>query len=35
VRTYITAVNGITCFRLDGTTATAEPECGLPQAPRE
>jgi competence protein ComEC len=33
VRTYITAVNGITCFRLDGKTATAEPECGLPQAP--
>ena len=33
VRTYITAVNGITCFRLNGKTATAEPECGLPQAP--
>ncbi len=33
VRTYITAVNGITCFRLDGKAATAEPECGLPQAP--
>jgi competence protein ComEC len=33
VRTYITAVNGITCFQLDGKTATAEPECGLPEAP--
>jgi competence protein ComEC len=33
VRTYITAVNGITCFRLDGKTAVAEPQCGLPQAP--
>ncbi len=33
VRTYITAVNGITCFRLNGKTATADPECGLPQAP--
>ena len=32
VRTYITATNGITCFRLDGTSATAEPECGMPQA---
>lgn len=30
VRTYITAVNGITCFRLDGTSATADPECALP-----
>lgn len=29
VRTYITAVNGITCFRLNGKTATAKPECGL------
>lgn len=35
VRTYITAVNGITCFRLDGATAAAEPECGLPQATPE
>ena len=33
VRTYITAVNGITCFRLDGSSTVAEPECGLPQAP--
>lgn len=33
VRTYVTGVNGITCFRLDGTSAAAEPECGLPQAP--
>ncbi|MGH9606005.1 MAG: ComEC/Rec2 family competence protein [Terracidiphilus sp.] len=29
VRTYITAVNGITCFRLNGKTITPEPECGL------
>lgn len=29
VRTYITAVNGITCFRLDGTTASADPACDL------
>lgn len=35
VGTYITAVDGITCFRLDGKTAVAEPECGLPQAPRQ
>lgn len=35
VRTYMTAVNGITCFQLDGTTAAAEPQCGLPQAPAE
>ncbi|HEV2325608.1 MAG TPA: ComEC/Rec2 family competence protein [Terracidiphilus sp.] len=30
VRTYITAVNGITCFRLDGSNTTADPGCGLP-----
>jgi competence protein ComEC len=30
VRTYITAVNGITCFRLDGTSAIADPGCSLP-----
>jgi competence protein ComEC len=29
VRTYITAINGITCFRLDGTGATADPACSL------
>jgi competence protein ComEC len=29
VRTYITAVNGITCFQLDGTSAEADPGCGL------
>ena len=30
VRTYITAVNGVTCFRLDGSGATADPGCALP-----
>lgn len=30
VRTYITAVNGITCFRLNGISATADPECSVP-----
>jgi competence protein ComEC len=29
VRTYVTAVNGVTCFRLDGTGATADPGCSL------
>lgn len=33
VRTYITAVNGITCFRLDGKGATADPGCSLAQSP--
>ncbi len=33
VRTYITAFDGITCFRLNGKTAKPVPECGLPQAP--
>ena len=30
VRTYITAVNGVTCFLLDGTRTTADPECAVP-----
>jgi competence protein ComEC len=30
VRTYITAVNGITCFSLDGTGVEADPECAVP-----
>ena len=35
VRTYITAVNGITCFRLDGTTASADPGCGYSEPPTD
>ncbi len=27
VRTFRTDINGISCFRLDGKSATAEPEC--------
>jgi competence protein ComEC len=30
VRTYITAVNGVTCFSLDGNHTTADAECALP-----
>src|SRR6185437_2513015 len=30
VRTYITAVNGVTCFSLDGRHTTADAECDLP-----
>ncbi len=33
VRTYRTDINGVTCFRLDGRTTSAEPLCGLPAAP--
>jgi competence protein ComEC len=29
VGTFITAVDGITCFRLNGRTAVAEPECAF------
>ncbi len=33
VRTYLTEVNGISCFVLNGKTAQADPECGLRRAP--
>jgi competence protein ComEC len=28
VRTFRTDIDGISCFRLDGKSAAAEPECG-------
>ena len=33
VRTYITAIGGAACFRLDGRTTTPDPECAWPQSP--